>query len=302
LAAHKRHILEQVDPERAEALLLKELDNAERTAYQRRGLTVVRHGEGEYRLRAILTTEAAAIIRAALDPLSAPGVLIPPPDSAHTDNGSDDPANAFGQAADEVDRAAADGAVRDGRSPAARRADALTEICRRALAHGDLPDNGGEKPHLVITLDWERMRAGVAGAILDTGDLLTPATVRKLACDATIIPAVLGGTGQVLDLGRARRLIDGPLRRALVLRDRGCAFPGCERPPAWCDGHHIIPWIDGGATALENSALFCGFHHHLIHHSEWTVHIGTDGHPWLIPPPHMDPDQRPRRNQIHRRC
>ncbi|NUT37411.1 MAG: DUF222 domain-containing protein, partial [Hamadaea sp.] len=79
-------------------------------------------------------------------------------------------------------------------------------------------------------MSWQELRDQVGAGLLDTGDLLTPATARRLACDALIIPAVLGGDGQVLDLGRARRLIDGPLRRALVLRDRGCAFPGCDRP------------------------------------------------------------------------
>jgi len=154
----------------------------------------------------------------------------------------------------------------DLRSAAARRADALTDICRRVLDTGELPDNGGEKPHLVVTLSWQQLRDQIGHGLLDTGDLLTPATMRRLACDAVIIPAVLGGDGQVLDVGRARRLIDGPLRRALVLRDKGCAFPGCDRPARWCHGHHIRSWADGGETSLTNSALLCGFHHREIHH------------------------------------
>ena len=125
--------------------------------------------------------------------------------------------------------------------------------------------------------------------------------MRRLACDAAILPAVLGSTGQTLDVGRQRRLITGPLRRALVLRDRGCAFPGCDRPPRWCDAHHIHHWADGGTTSLTNAVLLCGHHHRHLHHSDWTVRLGGDGHPEFIPPAWLDPDQLPRRNHYHRR-
>ncbi|WP_290857096.1 HNH endonuclease signature motif containing protein [Hamadaea sp.] len=190
----------------------------------------------------------------------------------------------------------------DLRSAGARRADALIELCERILHTGELPDNGGQKPHLTITLPWEQLKAKVGAGLLDTGDLLTPETVRRLACDAIIIPAVLGGDGQVLDVGRARRLIDGPLRRALVLRDRGCAFPGCDRPPQWCDGHHVTAWADGGTTCLANSVLLCGFHHREIHHGHWQVRIRTDGFPEFLPPAFIDPLRRPVQNTLHRRC
>jgi hypothetical protein len=285
LEAHRQAILEQVAPEVAEKALRKQVEDAERSAYARRGITFSPQGEGEYRVHGTLHTEAAAIFKAAMDPLCAPGTLTPPadPDTAGGVQG-------------------ADGVVRDRRSAAARRADALTDICARVLAHGELPENGGERPHLVITMDFEQLRQGLGGAILDTGEHLSAATARKLACDALLIPAVLGGQSQPLDLGRARRLIDGPLRRALVLRDGGCSFPACDRPASWCEGHHTIPWSEGGKTSLETSALVCGFHHRLIHHSDWTVHIGADGHPWFTPPHHLDPNQKPRRNHIHRRC
>jgi Domain of unknown function (DUF222)/HNH endonuclease len=350
LAAHKSMILEQVAPEIAEEALRRELERAERTAYERRGLTFSKYGEGEYRVRGILPTEAAAIVRAALDPLCAPGRNLPgaaDPTAAHaaaaaglafapptalgaaaigghaagglrpvgqgaiggTRAGSIAPAT--GNPAAGIGLAGGDGsgdvtdpqaiAARDPRSPAARRADALTELCRRALAHGDLPDNGGEKPHLVLTMSWQQLRDATAGGLLDTGDQLTPAAARQLACDALIIPAVLGGHGQPLDLGRARRLIDGPLRRALVLRDRGCAFPGCERPPEWCNGHHIRSWADGGPTSLANAVLLCGHHHRVIHRGEWIVQIGPDDYPEFTPPHYIDRERRPVRNNLHRR-
>ena len=88
------------------------------------------------------------------------------------------------------------------------------------------------------------------------------------------------------------------IRRAMVTRDRGCAFPGCDRPPAWCDGHHIQHWADGGPTALANLVLLCGHHHRTIHHHGWQARI-DQGLPEFIPPPWIDPGQTPRRNRLH---
>jgi hypothetical protein len=143
----------------------------------------------------------------------------------------------------------------------------------------------------------ERLGVGV----LDTGLELSPATVRRLACDAKLIPVVLGGQGQVLDVGLTRRLYTGPARRALVLRDGGCAFPGCDRPPRWCDAHHIRHWADGGPTTLDNGVLLCGHHHRVIHHEDWQVRLGSDRMPEFIPPAYIDRDRRPRRNTYHQR-
>ncbi|HET8661514.1 MAG TPA: HNH endonuclease signature motif containing protein, partial [Micromonosporaceae bacterium] len=86
------------------------------------------------------------------------------------------------------------------------------------------------------------------------------------------------------------------LRRALVLRDGGCAFPACDRPAKWCQGHHLKSWADGGQTCLSNIVLACSYHHRLLHHGDWTVHIAPDGRPELTPPAWVDPAQRPRRN------
>jgi hypothetical protein len=136
---------------------------------------------------------------------------------------------------------------------------------------------------------------------LDTGLAVSAGEARRLACDAQVVPAVLGTDSQVLDMGRARRLITGPLRRALGLRDRGCVFPGCDRPARWCDGHHIVSWANGGTTDLSNTCLVCGYHHRLIHRSDWIVRLGRDGQPEFLPPPTLDPSGRPRRNTFHRR-
>jgi Domain of unknown function (DUF222)/HNH endonuclease len=193
----------------------------------------------------------------------------------------------------------ADGRGQDLRSPGQRRADALVEVCRLVLACDQLPDNGGSRPQLAVTVNFDVLRRQLGVASLDTGEQLSPATARRLACDAMIIPAVFATTGEVLDLGRRRRLFTGAIRQALVLRDRGCAFPHCDRPPRWTDGHHIVSWVDGGATDLSNGVLLCEHHHRLIHHSPWQVRIRADGLPEFIPPVYVDPLQRPQRNRYH---
>ncbi len=178
----------------------------------------------------------------------------------------------------------------------------MGEVCRLALRTGQLPDNGGDRPQLVVTVSLDELVNGVRAGTLETGTRLTPGAVRRLACDAGVLPVVLGGNSQVLDVGRQRRLFTGPLRRALVLRDGGCAFPGCDRPPRWCDGHHIRHWADGGVTALGNAVLLCGYHHRFIHRGDWTVRIAADGRPEFLPPSWLDPLRTPRRNLYHLRC
>jgi hypothetical protein len=231
-------------------------------------------GEDRVRLTGWLDRESASQVRAALDPLSAPR-------SAGREDAGPGP---------------------DLRSPGQRRADALVEVCRIAMACGELPDNGGDRPQVVVTVNLDTLRAQVGAATLDDGSPLSATAARRLACDAAILPAVLGSAGQVLDVGQQRRLFTGPLRRALILRDRGCAFPGCDRPPRWCDGHHMISWADGGPTSLNNAVLLCGHHHRLIHHSPWQVRQSpADGLPEFIPPEYVDSQQRPQRNRYHRR-
>jgi hypothetical protein len=129
----------------------------------------------------------------------------------------------------------------DKRTLTQRRADALLEVCQLALRTDQLPDHGGGRPHLVVTVPFDVLRGELGAGTLDTGERLSATQVRRLACDAQILPAVLGGDGQVLDLGQSRRLFTRAVRRALMLRDGGCAFPGCDRPARWCEGHHILP-------------------------------------------------------------
>ena len=190
--------------------------------------------------------------------------------------------------------------IPDPRPAATRRAHALVEVLRRALAHADLPTHGGRRPQVTVTLNWDVLRGHAGNAVTDDGVTLSPAATRQLLCDAQVIPAVLGGPSQVLDLGRTRRTFPPALRHAIALRDRGCAFPGCDRPPSWTDVHHLRFWDrDLGPTSIANGCLLCSHHHTQIHQQHWHARMAPDGIPEFVPPPWLDPGQHPRRNTVH---
>lgn len=154
----------------------------------------------------------------------------------------------------------------DLRSPAQRRADALGELCRRWLDSTDRPSVAGERPHVVVTIDLESLegRVGRRCELEDVG-AITPETARRWACDASLTRVITDGRSQPLDVGRKTKVVPAPIRRAVAIRDRGCRFPGCDRPPGWCDAHHVRHWADGGETALDNLILLCRPHHRTIH-------------------------------------
>ncbi|NDL56322.1 HNH endonuclease signature motif containing protein [Phytoactinopolyspora mesophila] len=162
----------------------------------------------------------------------------------------------------------------DQRTPSQRRADALVELCRRALAAGDVPSQGGEATHLIVVtnLDTLETRTGGLGE-LTNGAILRGDAVRRLACDARISRIITGPDSQPLDVGRSQRTATPAQRKALRLRDRGCVFPGCRRPPEWTEVHHLIPWIQGGRTNIDEMALLCRKHHTLVHQGGWTIQI-----------------------------
>jgi Domain of unknown function (DUF222)/HNH endonuclease len=154
----------------------------------------------------------------------------------------------------------------DSRTPAQRRADALGEICRRWLNSSDRPLLGGERPHVAVIVDLEAIegRAGLRSELEHTGPI-HPEIVRRLACDASISRVITRGGSEPLDVGRRTAVVPAPMRRALVVRDRHCRFPGCDRPPPWCEAHHVRHWADGGMTALSNLVLLCRRHHRAVH-------------------------------------
>ncbi|MDN3936862.1 DUF222 domain-containing protein [Arthrobacter sp. YD4] len=197
--------------------------------------------------------------------------------------------------------------------------DGLVGACKAALATGGLPAAGGFRPQVMVTIDYrdlltrlttdsgigdqtagEGMTASGTLGLAGTGTLaftgpVTAATIRKIACDADIIPVLLGSEGRVLDIGRTSRIFLPHIRKAITARDKGCTFRGCTIPAPWCEAHHIDYWSRGGPTSTDNGVLLCAHHHHLIHKEQWTIQSRA-GTPWYIPPPHLDPHQKPRQN------
>ena len=133
-----------------------------------------------------------------------------------------------------------------------------------------LPTSGGMAATIVVTLDFETLMSDLGAATSDDGTRISASEARRLACEAAIIPMVLGGDSQPLDVGRERRLHTKSQRIALAHRDGGCLAENCDRPPAWCEAHHEIWWENGGDTSVENGGLRCGFHHHLEHNPAYT--------------------------------
>lgn len=155
------------------------------------------------------------------------------------------------------------------------------------------PARGGDQARVIVTIDLEQLRSGVGGAtLLGSGEQVTAGQARRIACSAGILPVVLGGESLPLDVGRERRLFTAAQRAALAVRDRGCAFPGCDRPPSDCEVHHrAVPWRDGGPTDLENGVLLCPHHHHLVEPDprrpddrNWRIDLDARGRPVFTAP------------------
>jgi hypothetical protein len=157
----------------------------------------------------------------------------------------------------------------DMRTRAQQQADALVQLCDNQLASGNLPTLRTVKPHVVIDVDLEDLIDPANGAGAGTtgfGAQISAARARWLACDASISRIVMGPDGVPLDLGRDHRVVTPGLRRAVERRDKGCVFAGCGAPTHWCDVHHLIHWLFGGETNLDNSGLVCERHHTKVHH------------------------------------
>jgi hypothetical protein len=194
----------------------------------------------EYQL--VMTPEQAAVLEAAIGPMSAPA-----------------PNEETGE--------------RDLRPAGQRRVEALAEVCRRSSAldargaGGDGAAGSGAALHVTISLADLQARTG-AGEVLGstaTGVLLSPGVLRRVACEAALIPHVLGSAGEDLDLGRVVRLFTRAQRRRLWRRDRGCTYPGCTAPAGWAKAHHVRHWADGGTSDPDNAALLCQRHHTFVH-------------------------------------
>ena len=142
---------------------------------------------------------------------------------------------------------------------------------------------GGERPHITLTVGVDFLRSGEGTAEFDLTGPVSGSVARKLTCDASIRRMVLSGASEPLDVGRATSIVPGPLRRAVIARDHHCLFPGCDRPPGWCDAHHVVHWADGGETALGNLVLLCKRHHGIVHTGGFSLEM-VDGAPLFTRP------------------
>jgi len=256
---------------------------------QRRSLKLIPQPDGMVWLIWDMPPETAGLVRAGIDALVGEQLRA---------------------ARDQVPSSLADTGVADSddRTMPQRRADAAEELLRHAISC-DRP--GGDRPvvTMVVRMSLDQLLDGLGAAQIDgIGGLggvrgaridgveagISATTARILAAEAYIIPAVLGGAGEVLDLGRARRLFSPAQRQALAEQYGGCAFPGCGHPPSYTEAHHLQWWSRRGPTDLSNGIPLCSFHHHRVHDDGWEIQV-RDHIPYFIPPPWCDPDRTPRR-------
>src|SRR3954451_20789891 len=260
-------LLARLDPDGLEPVE----DRAERA----RSFTVVKKPDGTSSPRGSWTVELTALWEAILDSLAAPQP--------------------------------ADDGMPDDRTPAQRRHDAMADAASRLLRSATLPAAAGSPVTVLATTTISDLTAAATAAdngsglaLLGHGEVLSAQQLLAMAGEAEGIPGLLSDTGGILAYGTGRRLASRNQRLALAARDGGCSFPGCDRPAAWTEVHHVIEWIKAGGTDLDNMCLLCRFHHRSFQKSGWRVHI-DNGVPLWTPPSWLDPDQTPRRNTTHHR-
>lgn len=268
-------IVEVVDPDGADEILGRQLEQAERRAWDQSRFVMRRRGDGTTGGSFVVPDLVADMLRTALEGITAPRRLASV--VARHGRAEDDPKSlSFPQ----------------------RLGLGFCELVEH-LPAGALPQAGGLAATIAVTIDHDKLAKTLGSAAVTTGLQISASEARRLACNASILPVVLDGESRVLDAGLAKRLHDRYQRLALAARDGGCCWPGCDRPPAWCEAHHLTPWAEGGKTSVEDGALFCYFHHHLIHDSDWEARMGPDGIVEVIPPPRIDPIRTPRRHERH---
>jgi hypothetical protein len=248
-----RRILDVVAPDVAEAAEARALEDEERRARETTTLTLTPCGDGTTRLSGRLPDAAAHRLATYLDAFTSPH-------------------RRLRDAVDTPDHPDAFGPLH------VRRGQAMCAL----LEHLDptkLPVHGGDATTVVVTMTLDQLRGDLATAgVISSDDLrISAGEARRLACNASIVPAVLGGRSEILDLGRSRRLHSKAQRKALRLRDRRCRAKGCTVPATWCEAHHLKPWSLGGNTDLDDGVLLCAFHHHRAHDPTYQLVRLPDG-------------------------
>jgi hypothetical protein len=181
----------------------------------------------------------------------------------------------------------------DDRTHERRFADAAVELAAHSLDNALVPQHNGVRPHLNVntTLETLLKLTGAPAADLEFSLPISAEAVERLACDCSVTRILLGSDSAVIDVGRARRVVTPSQRRALKARDKGCRWPGCDRPATWSEGHHLDHWIRGGRSDLANFVLLCHRHHWMAHEGKWQV-VKTDAGDILAIPPQLDIYQR----------
>jgi hypothetical protein len=234
-----RRLLEVIAPEAADAHEAKLLEKEERDAAKSTTLTMWEDGRGKVRGRFTLDSLTGAMLKKHLLALAAPK------------------------------HRAAQGPLGERRPTPERLGQAFAELIQRYPTK-KLPQAGGLNATVVVLMSLETLMGGLKAAHLDTGEIISPGLARKLACEAGIIPAVLGGDSQVLDLGRTRRFHDHYQRIKATIEQRGCAVQGCDYPPGLCHMHHPKSWSEGGGTNRDGIML-CPGHHTRAHDPAYTM-------------------------------
>jgi len=276
-----RRVFEVIDPDNADYLEGKALEAEEARARQLSQLTMRRTGDGTTRGAFRLPDVQADMLRTWLEAASAPRRR------SMADDSDTDPDTAA-----ENDLPYPVGLGR-----------AFGSLCEHLQPDG-FSRLGALAATVTINIDYDRLRDQLGAALLSTNTPISAAQARRLACNSGLLPMVLDTDSVVLDLGRSERLHNRYQRIVMGKRDGGCIWRGCDRPPAWCEAHHITPWSEGGETNVRDGCLLCVVHHHLAHSPGWRVVMAADGIPEVIPPARVDPERRPLRHERfkRRRC
>ncbi len=249
-----RRILVVVAPEVAEAWEAEQLEREEREAEKSAVFRMREDGHGRIKGSFTVPLLAGQMLERALLAFAAPKHQIATREAQEEQN---------------------EGPVPVRRPTAQRLGAAFVELIER-LDPKELPKAGGVNATVVVTMTLDSLKDGLAAATLDTGDRISAATARRLACEAGVVPVVLGGKSQPLDVGRAKRYFTPGQRIAMGIRDGGCTARGCDAPPAMCHAHHDDPWSCHGHTDLDRGRLLCPYHHRRIHDPEYEADVGAD--------------------------
>jgi hypothetical protein len=262
LQRYAKSVIDAADPDGPEPI-------DDQLQQDRRYVELKQRRDGMWHLQGKLTNTVGAQLNAILDPLAKPRIS-----SVEDEDGSTTK-------------------IPDARPSVQRLHDALDEMCGRVLRMGDRPSTGGTPASVIVTVTLEDLLAKAGLAETADGNQLTSDQLLRIADEAEIWPTIINRNNLPLALGRTQRLASRGQTMALVTRDGGCSFPGCTHPPAWCDRHHILDWILGGATDLDNLTLLCRYHHTHFLQKGWACQMNRDGLPEWIPPKWIDAEQRP---------